>query len=173
MENRPPAGKPILEPTPDRRGARWPAHSSAPPWLWLLLVGGFVMIFWQFMPKAEIKVDFSPWFLDQVDSNNIRKLSIRGNEARGELRQERPHERGSSAGSILVRRFITYFPGEPSIEPVITKLRHANKTSDPVWIETNPSTSDQGMLWIWLVIQTILIVVLLFRVDSLHARLPR
>jgi cell division protease FtsH len=174
MENPPQAAvKTDSEPIPDKPGERWPAHSSAPPWLWVLLVGGFSLIFWQFMPSAEVAVDYSPWFLDQVESNNIKSLSVRAREVRGELRQERRCRRGQSADSVLVHRFITYFPGETSIDSVITKLRQANKVTDPVWIETVPTSSAPGMIWVLLILQTVLIVILLFRVDSLHSKLPR
>ena len=31
------------------------------------------------MPKPETPVDYNPWFLDQVESDNIKSLSIHGN----------------------------------------------------------------------------------------------
>lgn len=174
MENQPPpAAKTDSEPTPAKRGARWPAHSSAPPWLWVLLVGGFTLIFWQFMPRAEVAVDYSPWFLDQVESNNIKILSVRAKEVRGELRQDKPYRGGHSSSSVLVHRFITYFPGDAAIDSVITKLRERTKGSDPVAIETSPTASAPGMIWGLLILQTILMVILLIRVESLHSRLPR
>lgn len=173
MENPTPVAKANTGPIPDQRGSRWPAHSSAPPWLWVLLVGGFTLIFWQFMPSAEVNVDYSPWFLDQVESHNIKRLSVRAREVRGELRQKRPYPGGQSSRSVPVQRFITYFPGETSIDTVVMKLRETNKTSDPVWIQTEPTTSSLGVIWIFLILQTVLIVVLLYRVDSLHSRLSR
>src|SRR6516164_11412824 len=100
MENRPPQQE-----TPRRlppSGGRRPNGSSGsptPPWLWLLLIGGFAIIFWQFMPKPETAVDYNPWFLDQVDGDNIKKVSIQANEVRGELRQEKPYQSGVSPTS--------------------------------------------------------------------------
>jgi cell division protease FtsH len=139
----------------------------------MLLVGGFAVIFWQFMPRSEITVDYSPWFLDQVESHNIKTLWVRANEVRGELRNSRPFRAGASSSDTTVLRFVTYFPGEPSIDAVLTKLRDGDNTLEPVRIETSPATSEHSMIWLLLVVQTILIVVLLYRVESLHARMPR
>ena len=66
MESRPPQESP-------RRpaGGRKPngsGGSPTPPWLWLLLIAGFGLIFWQFKPKNEVQVSYSPWFLDQVEA---------------------------------------------------------------------------------------------------------
>jgi cell division protease FtsH len=139
----------------------------------MLLLGGFAVIFWQFMPRSEITVDYSPWFLDQIESHNIKTLSVRANEVRGELRSSRPFRAGPSSSDATVVRFITYFPGESSIDAVLTKLRDGDNTLDPVRIETAPATSEPSMIWLLVVVQTILIVVLLYRVESLHARMPR
>ncbi len=32
-------------------------RSLTPPWLWLLLIGGLALIFWQFVPRTEIQVN--------------------------------------------------------------------------------------------------------------------
>jgi hypothetical protein len=56
---------------------------------------------------------------------------------------------------------------------VIKTLRERNKTSEPVLIQTRPPTSELGLIEFVLLVQTTLIVVLLFRVSSLQARLPR
>src|SRR6516162_6719340 len=118
MENRPPQQDTPRRPPPGTRRTNGSGGSPTPPWLWLLLIGGFAIIFWQFMPKPETEVDYSPWFLDQVESDNIKKISIQGTEVRGELRQDKPYQSGSSP-SVSVHRFITYFPAEQSIEPVM------------------------------------------------------
>ncbi|MGC8643215.1 MAG: ATP-dependent zinc metalloprotease FtsH, partial [Isosphaeraceae bacterium] len=123
MENRPPQQDPPRRPTPSARKNNGTSGSPTPPWLWLLLIGGFAIIFWQFMPKPETTVDYNPWFLDQVDTDNIKKLSIQGTDVRGELRKDMPYQGGSSPSSVMVHRFITYFPSENSIDPVINRLR--------------------------------------------------
>ena len=131
MENRPPQQDTPRRPPPGTRRTNGSGGSPTPPWLWLLLIGGFAIIFWQFMPKPETPVDYNPWFLDQVDSDNIKKLSIQGSEVRGELRKEQQYQSSTSTSSVPVRRFITYFPSEESIEPVIKKLREGKKNDGP------------------------------------------
>ena len=59
--------------------------SSTPPWLWLIVIGLLVLIFWHFVPKSEVQVSYAPWFLQQVEADNIQSLSIQGIEARGVL----------------------------------------------------------------------------------------
>src|SRR4051812_40736041 len=125
MESRPPQESP-------RRpaGGRKPNGSSGsptPPWLWLLLIAGFGLIFWQFAPKNEIPVSYSPWFLDQVDEGNIKTLSIQGLEVRGELRKPVPYHAPSATGEQKVTRFLTYFPSEQSIDTVLKTLRDKEK----------------------------------------------
>ena len=133
---------------------RWVSY---PPWLWLLLIGGFAIIFYLFMPKPETAVDYNPWFLDQVESNNIKKMSVQANEVRGELREDKPYQSGTSPNSVLVHKFITYFPSDQSIDPIIKRLREGvTKTKDPVRIETNPANSANGLVWLMLLLPTIL-----------------
>jgi cell division protease FtsH len=157
MENSPQT-KAGLEPAADKEGTRWPGNSSAPPWLWLLLLGGFAIIFWLFLPKAEVLVDYNPWFLDQVEGDNIKRISVQSTEVHGELRQDKAYERGSSPGSVMVRRFITYFPAEQSIDPVIMALRQRSKTSEPVRIEGYPANTSSGLVWLILLLPTFLIL---------------
>src|SRR5262245_15713607 len=117
MESRPPQESP-------RRpaGGRKPNGSSGsptPPWLWLLLIAGFGLIFWQFAPKTEVAVHYSPWVLGQVEQANMKSISIQGLEVRGELRKAVSYQPPSATASQKVTRFITYFPSEQSIQPVL------------------------------------------------------
>ncbi len=157
MENRPPQQETPRRPTPPSgRKPNGSGGSPTPPWLWLLLIGGFAIIFYLFMPKPETAVDYSPWFLDQVDSDNIKKLSVQTNEVRGELREDKPYQSGTSP-SVMVHRFITYYPSDSSIDPIIKRLREGvAKTKDPVRIETNPANANNGMVWLMLLLPTIL-----------------
>ena len=88
MDN-PSVPEPEIELSKQAAGRR-AAGSAAPPWLWALLVGGFALIFWQWRPKSEPAVQYSPWFLDQVERDNIRSLVIQDIEIRGELRSLNP-----------------------------------------------------------------------------------
>src|SRR4051812_34828936 len=113
MESRPPQESP-RRPT----GARKPngaGGAPTPPWLWLLLILGFGLIFWQFAPKNEVSVDYSPWFLEQVESDNVKSLAIQGNEGRGELRKSIEYKQPGTTSPVPVTKFITYFPSDSSI----------------------------------------------------------
>src|SRR5208282_349965 len=123
MENRPPQQETPRRPAPSGRKSNGSGGSPTPPWLWLLLIGGFAIIFYLFMPKDEKAVDYNPWFLDQVEGNNIKKLLLQANEVRGELREDKPYQSSTDRNSVMVHRFITYFPSETSIDPIIKRLR--------------------------------------------------
>ena len=157
MENRPPQQETPRRPAPSGRKSNGSGGSPTPPWLWLLLIGGFAIIFYLFMPKPETAVDYSPWFLDQVEEHNIKKLSVQANEVRGELREDKPYQSGTSPNSVMVHRFSTYFPSDTSIDPIIKRLREGTpKATDPVRIETNPANSANGLVWLMLLLPTIL-----------------
>src|SRR5262249_51691013 len=118
MESRPP------QETPRRpAGGRKPNGSGGaptPPWLLLLLLAGFALIFWQFTPRNEVPVSYSPWFLDQVNEGNIKSLTVQGTEVHGELRKKQKYQPVGSSTMVAVEKFSTYFPSEPSIDPVLT-----------------------------------------------------
>src|SRR5262249_45104497 len=134
------------------------AGASAPPWLWALLVGGFGLIFWVFKPDSTYTVTYNPWFLDQVEDDNIKSLVIQDTEIRGELRQDQQFRSLGSPASVPVRKFTAYFPSQHSIEPVIKLLRERNRTTEPVQIQTTPPSSERGWMWLVLFFQTVLIL---------------
>ncbi|MDR3622243.1 MAG: ATP-dependent zinc metalloprotease FtsH [Paludisphaera borealis] len=165
MENRPQQQEPPRRPTPVPRKTNGSGGSPTPPWLWLLLIGGFAIIFWQFKPKPETPVVYSPWFLDQVDQDNIKSLAILGTEARGELRDPQPYQSTSSTNSVPIKTFITNFPTEQSIDPIVQKLREGKPkdgvkkaTHDPVRIDVSPANTPNGLVWLMLLLPTFLIL---------------
>lgn len=110
MENRPPQQEPPRRPpTNNVRKTDGSGGSPTPPWLWLLLLGGFGLIFYQFVPKAETSVGYYPWFYEQVQNDNIRSILPQGTEIRGELRKEQDYQstpinsRRRSNGSLPLR----------------------------------------------------------------------
>src|SRR5436309_2578878 len=122
MENRPPQQETPRRPPATGRKPNGSGGSPTPPWLWLLVIGLLALIFWQFVPKTEVQVLYAPWFIEQVDSDNIKSISFQGNEFRGELREPQPYS--TAAGSSTpVRRFYTYAPAEELIKPVVEKLQ--------------------------------------------------
>ncbi|WP_165243672.1 ATP-dependent zinc metalloprotease FtsH [Paludisphaera soli] len=161
MENRPQQQEPPRRPSPPpARKPNGAAGPPTPPWLWVILLGGFAFIFWQFIPKPETSVPYNPWFLDQVDQDNVKALSLMGTEARGELREARPYQPSpTSATEVEVRKFITYFPSEDSIQPVVEALRKkGKKPEDRVRIEPSPANQATGVVWLMLLLPTFLIL---------------
>jgi cell division protease FtsH len=169
MESRPPQESP-------RRpaGTRKPngsGGSPTPPWLWLLLLTGFGLIFWQFAPKTEVTVSYSPWFLDQVDEDNVKALSLQGLEVRGELRKKVLYQPPAATGPQQVSRFITYFPSEPAIDSVLKTIREKEKlkgkdkvtaAEEAVRIDPSPPQAANTFVWITLLLPTFVIVGLIY-----------
>src|SRR5215468_8239939 len=106
MESRPPQESP-RRPAGGRK-PNGPGGSPTPPWLWVLLIAGFGLIFWQFAPKNEVLVSYSPFFTDQVDQGNIKSLAIQGLEVHGELRKEQQYHPPSSSALLTVKKFYTF-----------------------------------------------------------------
>src|SRR5271154_1734266 len=116
MENRPPQPEtPRKPPMNSGRKTNGSGGSPTPPWLWLLLLGGFALIFWQFVPKQEVQVLYYPWFYEQVQADNIKSISIQGDEIRGELRKTTQYKNPTTQSVVPVTKFITYVPPEPAI----------------------------------------------------------
>ena len=166
MENRPPQQDPPRRPPNSVRKTNGSGGSPTPPWLWLLLLGGFALIFWQFVPKQEIGVDYTPWFTDQVKDNNIKSISFQGNEIRGELREDKVYSNPSSVTETKVHKFYTYAPSEESIYPLEKELRQISdgKKPDvkPIRIEGNPPNQATGLAWMMLLLPTFVILGLLY-----------
>ena len=146
MDNPPSSGNPEI--AFDQGKTRLAAAQvSGPLWLWALLHGWVhASSSGNSWPEWTPAVDYQPWFLDQVERDNIRSLVIRDTEIRGELRQPQPYRPGPSKSAVNVSRFVTYFPSDQSIEPVITALRENSRSSQPVLIETRPASSDPGFI---------------------------
>ena len=162
MENRPPQQETPRRPPGSGRKPNGSGGSPTPPWLWLLVIGLLALIFWQFVPKTEVQVLYHPWFIEQVENDNIKSISFQGNEIRGELRQVQPYTAPTGA-SIPVRRFSTYAPSEDLIRPVVERLQeHAKKAEEKgvelVKIEGSPPSTPNSLAWVMILMPTFLIV---------------
>src|SRR6266446_3953021 len=163
MESRPPQ-EPPRRPNGGRK-PNGPGGSPTPPWLRLLLIAGFVLIFWQFKPTNEVTVGYSPWFLDQVDKDNIKSLSIQGLEVHGELREKKQYTPASGGlAPQSVTKFLTYFPSEHEIDPLVTKLRTKERppAEPPPQIDAVPPNAANSLVWITLLLPTFVIVGLIY-----------
>src|SRR5947207_3399312 len=136
MENRPPQPETPRRPPTSGRKTNGSGGSPTPPWLWLLVIGLLALIFWQFVPKTEVQVLYYPWFMEQVDNDNIKSISFQDREIRGELRERQSYSTPSGT-TTPVTKFTTYAPSEDLVKPVVEKLQeHAvnnkKKGVDPV-----------------------------------------
>jgi cell division protease FtsH len=127
-----------------------------------MVIGSMALIFWQFVPKTQVQVLYHPWFIEQVEHDNIKSISFQGNEIRGELRQVQPYTAPTGA-STQVRRFYTYAPSEDLIRPVVERLQeHAKKAEEKgvelVKIEGSPPNTPSGLAWVMILMPTFLIV---------------
>ncbi|MDR3634995.1 MAG: ATP-dependent zinc metalloprotease FtsH [Isosphaeraceae bacterium] len=165
MESRPPQESPRRP-----NGGRKPngsGGSPTPPWLWLLLILGFGVIFWQFTPKTEVPVPYS-WFYDQVEHDNVKSLILTGTEARGELRREEQYKDPSSSSSTTpkkVIKFTTVFPTEHDVDEVQAKLRkreHGEGAPPAPQIEAVAPSATNSLVWITLLLPTFVIAALIW-----------
>src|SRR5262249_16305747 len=151
--------------------------TPTPPWLWLLLLGGFGLIFYQFVPKAEVSVRYYPWFYEQVQADNIKAISIQTPEIRGELRKEQLYQTAPNHQPVTVKRFVTNAPSEASIEALVQKLIQINekknaeekKAGELVVIDPQPPTSANGLL-LWLMLLPVFIVLIFLYLFVRRAR---
>ena len=161
MESRPPQESP-------RRpaGGRKPngnGGSPTPPWLWLLLIAAFALIFWQFAPKNEVPVDYQPWFMDQARTGNIKGLAVQAGEVHGELREETKYKPPSTA-AVPVKRFYTNIPSEESTGPLLDQIQKwaVDNHKEPVRVAISPQNQASSLVWITLLLPTFVIVGLIY-----------
>jgi cell division protease FtsH len=162
MENRPPQQETPRRPPNTGRKTNGSGGSPTPPWLWLIVIGLLALIFWHFVPKQEEQVTYYPWFMEQVQNENVKSISIQGNEIRGELRKETSYS-PSPGTSKPVRRFYVYIPSEELIAPLCERLTKGSE-NDPevVRIEGNPPNQAGGLAWIILLLPTFVILGLIW-----------
>ena len=119
MENRPPQQEPPRRPPPNsaRKTNGSSGGSPTPPWLWLLLLVGFGLIFYQFVPKAETSVRLLSLVLrsgsgrqHQVDFDaDVRRFGAScGRTSRIKARRTQL--------PVIVKRFVTNAPSEASVD---------------------------------------------------------
>src|ERR1700733_81926 len=94
MENRPPQPETPRRrpPTNSGRKTNGSGGSPTPPWLWLLLLGGFALIFLVCVPNNKLPVLYYPWLYEQVRADNIKSITPYGEKISGELRREVEYE---------------------------------------------------------------------------------
>jgi cell division protease FtsH len=162
MESRPPQESPRRPPAV--RKPNGSGGSPTPPWLWLLLIALFGLIFWQFAaPKDEKSVSYSPWFLDQVEKDNIQNLSISGIEVHGELRKEAKFK-APSKQEEKVKKFTVNLPSDQAATPLAEKVRKVSREgkNEEARVEILQPQTANGLVWITLLLPTFVIIGLIY-----------
>jgi len=152
---------------------RGTAGSPTPRWLWLLVLAGFGLIFWSFTPDHLPFVLYNPWFLDQVERDNIESLRIRGTEIRGRLRTPVPGQTGANPRKPPITQFLTYAPGAQAVEPLVRSLRERQPGRGPVAIEVQPAGRYSLRSWMALVLSPVLLAVVFLVIRTIAAALGR
>jgi cell division protease FtsH len=130
--------------------------------LWIALIASIGLVFLLSKPDRG-QVTYS-WFLDQIDADNIKSVSIQGTEIRGELRQETTYD-ASDTKQEKLKSFRTNFPSEWQIEPVLEKIRSYTQPGSkrqPVKIEVEAAQGSNGLLWFTFLLPTLLFVGLMY-----------
>src|SRR3954462_1454817 len=116
MESRPPQEPPRR--TAAGRKPNGTGGAATAPWLWLLLIAAFALIFWHLKPNNEIPVDYQPWFMEQAKSGNLKNLMVQGSEVHGKLRKKKNSQPQGSTTLLPVKKFSTNFPSGESARPI-------------------------------------------------------
>ncbi len=151
---------------PQPPGGRRPAGSAtapAPPWFWLFLIAVLGLIFLLFPYKSEVRVSYSPWFLEQVDADNIAGVSVRGLEVSGKLRNpDKSYKARDDASEQTVSQFVTNFPTEKELESTLAALKEPNtraghKRVTIPRVDVEPPQGPATLLWITFLLPTVII----------------
>ncbi|RUL89634.1 ATP-dependent zinc metalloprotease FtsH [Tautonia sociabilis] len=143
--------------------------TPTPPWSLLFLIAAMVLVFLMWNPfRAEVRVNYSPWFLDQVASDNIESITIQGSEARGKLRQpDTDYKASPNAAATTVSHFVTTIPTEKALDEILEALESdtipgtdtpRNKPEVTVLEPSTPTT----LLWVSFLLPMVLIGGLIF-----------
>ncbi|MDX2035598.1 MAG: ATP-dependent zinc metalloprotease FtsH [Isosphaeraceae bacterium] len=165
MDSRPPQ-EPVRRPSPNARkpvGSGSGGSSPAPPWLWVVLILVVAAIAYMMKPIHETEVLYSPWFVEQIEGDNVESIKISGNEAHGKLRKRMPFEPVGALAPIEVESFKVYFPTENSIDSALAQLRdRKGKTQPEPRIDVQPQQAATGLLWLSFLLPTILFVAFIY-----------
>ncbi len=162
MESRPPQ-EPRRPPTNGRKPAG-AGGSPTPPWIWVFLVAVVLLITYVLSGKNETSVNFSPWFLEQVEKDNIESLAVDGLTIRGKLRKETPYNPPSPERPIKdVTKFTTGYLSAEQLKPTLDKLANrVGKKDEAPRIDIVSPQGANGLVWLSLLVPTLGFVLLVY-----------
>jgi cell division protease FtsH len=139
------------------------AGTPTPPWIWVFLIAVVGLITYALSGKNETSVSYFPWFLEQVEKDNIEYLATEGLVAHGKLRAETPYNPPSPQPPVKVLRFTTTFNAEGQIKDAVDILRNRkDKKSEAPRIEGMTTQGSIGLFWLSLLVPTLVFLLLVF-----------
>ncbi len=175
MESRPPqeprrpsTPTPTPTPPPNRKPATT-GGSPTPPWIWVFLIAVVGLITYVLSGKNETSVNYSPFFLEQVRTDNLEQIYTEGLRVHARLRSPRPYKAQNSDKAIeKVDRITTEFASENQIKPVLDELIDrknrdgtAKKGADVI-LDSNSTQGANSLVWLSLLVPTLGFVLLVF-----------
>ena len=151
-----------MDPAPDGRGTPAPSKRPMIPWgrrfIWFvlaLLAVNLVLSFMTGRPEERKRVPYQPFFVDQVEADNVKELSSRADSIEGELKNEATFNPPGDAKPVGVTKFKTEVPAFIDPSELTRLLAEQN-------VVINAEPPDEGRsLWVTLVLgflPTILLV---------------
>ena len=173
MENpKPPKDADTNRRAPERRKANGGGSGGGaptPPWSLLFLIAALVLVFLIWNPfKAEVRVSY-PWFMDQINGDNIESITFQGNEARGKLREpDKEYKASENAKPQTVTYFVNTIPTEDQLDKVFGLLladtlpgkepgTTVPRTLPRPRVDTLEPQAPTGLLWISVLMPLLLI----------------
>jgi cell division protease FtsH len=162
---------------PERRksgngGGGGSGGTPTPPWSLLFLIAAMVLVFLMWNPfRAEVRVSYYPWFLDQVNTDNIETITIQGSEARGKLRTpDEDYKPTDSAKAQTVTHFVTTIPTEDQLDKLLATLQSPTipgtvppePRDNPPRVEVLEPSAPTTLLWVSFLLPMVLIGGLIF-----------
>ncbi len=130
-----------------------------------MLVVFIMIIMYLIQPRSEVAVEYSPWFLEQVEKDNVETLSLQGLEVHGKLRDEKTYNPPTQSSPVKVMKFSTYFPSEDSIKPIVDQLRDRKgkkENSTPVRIDSQPAQGAGLLIWLTILAPSMIILAVIY-----------
>jgi cell division protease FtsH len=107
----------------------------------LLIVGLLALNLWissqALQPNARVRIPYSPTFLDQIKSGNVREISSTGDSIQGTLKQALKYPPSSSEPATV--DFSTQVPSFADLTQLTDALEQANVTIDAKAPSSGPS----------------------------------
>ena len=172
MESRSPQ-EPSRRPPVNGRKPSGAGGSSTPPWIWVFLITVVVLITYMISGKNETSVNYSPWFREQVKSDNIEYLAIEDMMVRGKLRTSVSYHPPGEKPIEKVEKFTTAFPSDQAKDGDVAELLNrvarveldgtkVMKLAEEPRIDVIPPQGATGLVWLSLLLPTFGLLLLVF-----------